>query len=43
MEIKLQVEGAQLSDELRDLLDSLTDEQKKEMALLHYSLTLHPM
>jgi hypothetical protein len=33
VEIKLQVDGAQVSDEVRELLDNLTPEQKRDMAL----------
>jgi len=33
MELKLEVEGAQLADEVRDLLDNLTQEQKTDLAL----------
>lgn len=33
MELTLQVDGTQLSDEVRELLDNLTPEQKQDMAL----------
>jgi len=33
MEIKLKVEGAQLTDDVRELLDNLTVEQKRDMAM----------
>ena len=33
MKIELTVDGAQVSDDVRELLDNLTQEQKREMAL----------
>ncbi len=41
MEIKLNVDGNQLSDEVRELLDNLTQEQKQEMALQLLKDSMH--
>lgn len=41
MELTLQVDGTQLSDDVRDLLDNLTPEQKRDMAMQLLKDSMH--